>query len=297
MDRLSRGMRHLSGSLDAVTSLVDFYGFRDKAVAVRAIRDRCQWGQPVSIACQSAEVLDEADAVGTATDSLGRPAHSVLPCLRRLTCHRWAHPRTRTMPRARRTPAWSHPAWSCERALRGGRLARGVPRVGPDMGLFAVGNPDGTAPGVHEDDPGADGIRLQWRGSHRVLERLRKAGKLPNGLVRAIRNRFGQFDEGSVLPCVQLHEFEGLLLSDLEAYGRTLADAPVAELRPIRSELGTPEDITGHPDTAPSKRIETPVPRCRMTLDGPLPALGFGLDTIRSECPRFDVRLGRPASP
>ena len=33
----------------------------------------------MSIAWQSAEVLDEAGAVGTASDSLSRPAHTVLP--------------------------------------------------------------------------------------------------------------------------------------------------------------------------------------------------------------------------
>lgn len=120
-----------------------------------------------------------------------------------------------------------------------------------------------------------------------------KGSKLPNELVGAIRNRIGQFDERSVLPYVQLHEFEGLLFSNVEAFGRILPDAPVAELKLIRFEFGTPEDINDRPEAAPSKRIETLIPRYRKTLHGPLLALEIGLDTIRSECPRFDAWLRR----
>ena len=120
-----------------------------------------------------------------------------------------------------------------------------------------------------------------------------KGSKLPNDLVRAIRNRIREFDERSVLPYVQLHEFEGLLFSNVEAFGRIFPNAPVAGLKLIRSGFRTPEDINDHPDTAPSKRIETLIPRYRKTLHGPLLALEIGLDRIRSECPRFDVWLGR----
>lgn len=120
-----------------------------------------------------------------------------------------------------------------------------------------------------------------------------KGNKLPIDLVRAIRNRVSQFDERSVLPYVQLHEFEGLLFSSVEAFGRILPDAPVNELKSIRSGFQTPEDINDHPKAAPSKRIETLIPHYRKTLHGPLLALEIGLHTIRSECPRVDAWLGR----
>lgn len=120
-----------------------------------------------------------------------------------------------------------------------------------------------------------------------------KGSKSPDELVGAIRNRIGQFEGRSVLPYVQLHEFEGLLFSNAEAFGRILQDAPVAELKSIRSEFGTPEDINDCPEAAPSKRIETLIPRYRKTLHGPLLALEIGLDAIRTECPRFDAWLRR----
>ena len=55
-----------------------------------------------------------------------------------------------------------------------------------------------------------------------------KGSKSGNDLEQAVRNRISQFDDRSVLPYVQLHEFEGLLFSDVEAFGRILPDTPVA---------------------------------------------------------------------
>lgn len=121
----------------------------------------------------------------------------------------------------------------------------------------------------------------------------RKGNTLPNDLVQAIRNRISQFDERRALPYIQVHEFEGLLFSNVEAFTRILPEAPVADLKSIRSEFGTPEEINDHPDTAPSKRIETLIPTYKKTLHGPLLALEIGLDAIRCECPRFDAWLGQ----
>ena len=119
-----------------------------------------------------------------------------------------------------------------------------------------------------------------------------KGSKLHNELVEAIRIRISQFDETSVLPYVQLHEFEGLLFSSVEAFGQILPNAPIAELKSIRSAFATPEEINDHPDTAPSKRIEALIPRYRKALHGPLVTLKIGLGTMRRECPRFDTWLG-----
>ena len=81
------------------------------------------------------------------------------------------------------------------------------------------------------------------------------------------------------------------MFSDVEAFGRILPDTPVAELKSIRSEFVTPEDINDHADTAPSKRLETLIPSYQKPLVGPVVALEIGLDKIRSECPRFDAWL------
>lgn len=52
-----------------------------------------------------------------------------------------------------------------------------------------------------------------------------KGSKFPNDLVRTVCNRISQFDDGSVLSCVRLHEFERLLFYGAEAYGSMLPDA------------------------------------------------------------------------
>ena len=119
-----------------------------------------------------------------------------------------------------------------------------------------------------------------------------KGSKLQSELVEAIRNRISQFDETSVFPYVQLHEFEGRLFSNVEAFGKVLPIAPLDELKSIRSAFDTPEEINDHSETAPSKRIEALIPRYRKTLHGPLVALEIGLGTMREECPRFDTWLG-----
>lgn len=118
-----------------------------------------------------------------------------------------------------------------------------------------------------------------------------KGSKSPNELVEALRNRISQFDETSVFPYVQPHEFEGLLFSNVEAFGKVLPDAPVDELKSIRSAFDTPEEINDHPEAAPSKRIKALIPRYRKTLHGPLLAREIGLGTMRRECPLFDAWL------
>ncbi|MDE2664416.1 MAG: DUF4276 family protein [Gemmatimonadota bacterium] len=112
-------------------------------------------------------------------------------------------------------------------------------------------------------------------------------------LLRAIRESLGPFDERFVFPYVQMHEFEGLLFSNVDAFAIVLPEAPVADLRSIRSEFDTPEDINDSPTTAPSKRIKRLIPSYRKRLDGPPLAAEIGLNRIRSECPRFDAWLRR----
>ena len=121
----------------------------------------------------------------------------------------------------------------------------------------------------------------------------KKGSMTPDELVRAIQERIGLDDDRFVFPYVQLHEFEGLLFSDVSAFGRVLRGAPVTELASIRSRFLTPEDINDDSATAPSKRIARLMPRYRKRLHGPRLADEIGLDTMRKECPRFARWLGR----
>lgn len=120
-----------------------------------------------------------------------------------------------------------------------------------------------------------------------------KGTKSPDDLIAAIQAALGQHDQRSVFPYIQVHEFEGLLFSDVKAFGSVLPNAPVVDLASIRHAFDTPEDINDSTVTAPSKRIERLIPRYRKVLYGPALAHKIGLQAIRSECPRFDAWLRR----
>lgn len=120
-----------------------------------------------------------------------------------------------------------------------------------------------------------------------------KGTRSPDGLVQAIRDRIGRRDDESVFPYVQMHEFEGLLFSDVDAFQAVFRDAPVDDLRSIRSMFHTPEDINDNAMTAPSKRIGRLIRGYRKRLHGPMLAVEIGLGRMRRECVRFDAWLRR----
>lgn len=102
-------------------------------------------------------------------------------------------------------------------------------------------------------------------------------------------------DPSGVFAYVQLHEFEEILFSRVDAFKAVLGIAPdsVERLRQIRDGYETPEHIDDGPQTAPSKRILQIAPHYLKRLHGPLIAQDVGLETIRTECPRFNVWLER----
>ena len=91
-----------------------------------------------------------------------------------------------------------------------------------------------------------------------------------------------------------MHEFEGLLFSDVEQFIRQLIDlygtsqSKANELREIVNEFPNPEDINDNSNTAPSKRIERIEPEYHKVIDGTLIAEMIGLNIIRDKCPRFN---------
>ena len=103
------------------------------------------------------------------------------------------------------------------------------------------------------------------------------------------------FDHTRVFSYVQKYEFEGLLFSKVEAFqavsGATTDS--LAQLQRVRSGFPTPEDINDNRETAPSKRIINALPQYNKRLHGPQVASDIGLETIRTECQRFDDWMTR----
>ena len=104
----------------------------------------------------------------------------------------------------------------------------------------------------------------------------------------------GGFDPGRFVPYVMMHEFEALLFSDCELFGRGIGRPDLAEsFQGIRDQFASPEEIDDSPETAPSKRVEALVAGYQKPLFGILAALEIGLDAMRRECPHFAMWLAR----
>jgi len=122
-----------------------------------------------------------------------------------------------------------------------------------------------------------------------------KAFTVERALLEDICRELGPgFDPERFIPYVMMHEFEGLLFSDCERFGRGIGRPDLAAaFQAVREQFATPEEINDSPLTAPSKRVEQLVPGYEKPLLGTLAALEIGLDAIRRECPHFRDWLGR----
>ena len=97
------------------------------------------------------------------------------------------------------------------------------------------------------------------------------------------------------VPYIQLHEFEGLLFSDISVFpdNFTKEQLDYKQLESAVSEFSTPEEINNSPATAPSERLKKAVSGYDKVTDGAFLAMEIGLDTIREKCILFNEWMGR----
>ncbi len=104
-----------------------------------------------------------------------------------------------------------------------------------------------------------------------------------------IREMGNDFNPCRFVPFVIMHEFEGLLFSDCDAFSRGIARPDLRDsFQAICDEFQSPEEINDSPNTAPSKRILEIIPNYEKPILGSLAALEIGLVAIREECPHFN---------
>lgn len=91
------------------------------------------------------------------------------------------------------------------------------------------------------------------------------------------------------IPYIQLHEFEGLLFSDIRGFDYIINITMVnkAEIQFIINNNRNPELINEGKLTAPSVRLKKLIPRYKKTFHGPIIALENGMTPILAKCPRF----------
>ena len=97
------------------------------------------------------------------------------------------------------------------------------------------------------------------------------------------------------VPYLQMHEFEGLLFTDLSEVEALEPDwlGRATKCAAEAAHFATPEHVNDSILTAPSKRLAKhfSIPHYRKPLHGVLAAQAIGLARIRSKCKRFDAWL------
>ena len=98
------------------------------------------------------------------------------------------------------------------------------------------------------------------------------------------------------VPYLQLHEFEGLLFSDKQAFYTTFNEYELAredELEQTFADFDNPEMINDGVETSPSHRLERIISGYDKVVYGCCLAEAIGLNKMRQKSPRFDNWLKR----
>ena len=116
-----------------------------------------------------------------------------------------------------------------------------------------------------------------------------KAKLVETALLEDIVQVMGpRFEQERFIPYVMMHEFEALLFSDCNGFGRGIGRLElVSKFQDIRNGFDHPEEIDDSPETAPSKRVTKVFPEYQKPLMGTLAVLEIGLEPIRDACPHF----------
>lgn len=130
-----------------------------------------------------------------------------------------------------------------------------------------------------------------WEEAKEISNSLDKM----NGLFQEISANMQEDLRSRFVPYIQLHEFEGLLFSDISAF-RSLFTSSECDFQSIQAaidEYESPEDINNKPETAPSSRLKDAIAGYDKVVYGSLLAEEMTLSTIRSKCPLFNSWIER----
>ncbi len=123
-----------------------------------------------------------------------------------------------------------------------------------------------------------------YKGAAQISDPYRRVRALEDALSKDI-------SDSRLIPYVQLHEFEALLLSDPQKLDAQFSDRStgIQRLVEVVSTFDSPELINDGESTAPSKRITDVIPEYagRKVAAGPIVAEKIGLPTLRLKCEHF----------
>jgi hypothetical protein len=120
----------------------------------------------------------------------------------------------------------------------------------------------------------------------------RSRDELEADIRKGVARSTQHYDSRFLLPYVQMHEFEGLLFTDILAFEWVVDgwnDNTKRALEEVSNEFANPEEINDSRETAPSKRILNIFEGTySKTEHGPLIAEAIGIEAIRARCPAFN---------
>ena len=111
-------------------------------------------------------------------------------------------------------------------------------------------------------------------------------------IEKAISDNIGDKFDNMIFSLV-LHEFEGLLFSDVSAFEIIADNEAVSTLHEVRDVVPTPEHINDSPETAPSKHIERVILGYSKPVDGIAVAERIGINKILNECRHFEKWIAK----
>lgn len=127
----------------------------------------------------------------------------------------------------------------------------------------------------------------KWEEGHGIPDVNDRVSFIEQGMKESVddelRSRF--------IPYIQLHEFEGLLFSNIDVFERVIPKEDlvgIEELRQTAAAFDNPEMINNSRETSPSHRLERIVKGYEKVVYGNYLAESIGLNKIRERCPRFN---------
>lgn len=119
-----------------------------------------------------------------------------------------------------------------------------------------------------------------------------KRHRNPYKRVEVLEDAFkAEINNDHFIPYIQLHEFEGLLFSDIRAMDEVLSPyhgSNLSKLAAIRDSFESPEEINDGEETAPSKRLLSIYESYEKPTDGSRIAKRTGIEVMRRECRHFN---------
>lgn len=125
-----------------------------------------------------------------------------------------------------------------------------------------------------------------WDESLRIVDKTERLHflleKMEEDIPETLRYRF--------IPYIQMHEFEGLLFSDVHTFLNSFEENEIKmeDLQAAADAFESPEMINNSPETAPSKRLIDAIPDYDKIVFGNCVAMDIGLEKIREKCPLFN---------